>query len=121
MIGLVHLQRPLDALHKAEEKRKEQDKNCNPKCIPLDSLPSVIPPLRHGVRFSGVEDLFQHDETVSPVIELLNLPVVRSESTASSHLWIETVRGNDLGKPFLRLSVGLGEQQCKSVPIFLYD
>lgn len=78
MKRLVDLQCSFNALHHAKEDGQEQDNNSDPKGIPLDTIPSIPPPLRYCCRSRLVESLLQDNQAVVPEVEFLNLSMVES-------------------------------------------
>lgn len=79
MISTVHLHRALDRLYDTEEYRQHENRNGDPKGVPLRTLPPVVPPLRERAGFSLVENLLEDHEAFSPEVEILNLAIVCAE------------------------------------------
>lgn len=78
MKRLVDLQCPFNVLHHAKEDGQEKNNNSDPEGIPLDTIPSIPPPLRYCSRPRLVESLLQDNQAVVPEVEFLNLSMVES-------------------------------------------
>lgn len=89
MESFINLQSSFNTLHQANNKCQCQGSRSNQEWVSLHAFASVIPPLtpRSGFRF--VKDLLQDNETVAPVLELIDLPVLSSQLTASASIDIK--------------------------------
>ena len=63
-----------DRLDQAKENSQEQDQGRDPKRVPLNLFPIVIPRQRQRMRLGFIKRLFQYHEAVPPVCEVFNLP-----------------------------------------------
>jgi hypothetical protein len=64
MVGFVHLQSPFKALNNTEENCKTQDQDSDPKRIPLDLVPAIVPELRYGGGPRLIELFLQSQEFI---------------------------------------------------------
>lgn len=105
--GSVHLHDACNALYEPKDQGQSEDQYCYPECIPLDSIPTVIPPLRKRSRCCLIEELLQHDQAVMPVEKFLNLAVVGLQMSARHQLGVK-VRA--FATPVTYFCICLGEK-----------
>jgi hypothetical protein len=76
MIHLVHLQSPLQDLHQTKESREQKNQYRHPERAPLRAIASIVPPLMERARARLIKNLFQDDQSVTPILEMLELSIV---------------------------------------------
>jgi hypothetical protein len=67
------LDNPRGSLDETKDHSEYQNKCGNPKSIPLDPLSVIVPPLRDGSRLRIIESLFENDQAISPILEVVDL------------------------------------------------
>jgi len=113
MEGSVHLQRAFDALHESEENGQGQNQNRYPKCVPLHSIPPVVPPLRYRARPRLVVHLLQYHQSIVPVAEALHLSLVGDEVATLNHFGVQPVPSDLDAVQLPELFVVLWEEQSE--------
>lgn len=122
VICLIYLKRPLDRLDQPEKDSQHKDQNSDPERVPVAAIPSIIPQLLYCRRPNLIIRLLQHDQSVVPEFEVLDLTVISVKPSAPKN---SVIRYHFLGhadflKPFLRFSVGLREEKRKGAEGFAH-
>lgn len=112
--GFVHLEATFNRLHKAKKYRKNKNKNCHPKCIPLNAVPPISPPLIDSLGLCVIITLFQYHQSVSPVKEIINITVCLTQAPTPQKPWVDCTRLilSDC------LSMTLGEEELNRLQSF---
>lgn len=82
MIGFVYLQGAFYTLHEPQRGCDEQNQHSHPERVPPLTIPSIMPPLEQRPWCSIIVRLFQYDEAVFPVREMLQLSGFRFQVAA---------------------------------------
>lgn len=89
MDRVISLNSTLDSLSKPKKDRQKQNNSCNPKCIPLHLFPPVTPPLSNIAWLSLVKCLLQDDESIVPVVKLVDISIFNLQLPAFPGLCID--------------------------------
>jgi hypothetical protein len=82
MICLVDLQGTFNTLYETKEDSQEQNAHCNPESVPHMAISPVVPPLRQSGWSRFIEGLLQDNESIVPVLECLDLSVLKAQFLA---------------------------------------
>ena len=112
--GFVHLEATFNRLHKTKKNSKNKNKNRYPKCIPLNAVPPVSPPLIHSLGLCVIITLFQYHQSVSPVKKSLDLTVCLTQAPTPQKSQVDRA-----GLIFFDcLSLTLGKEELNSLQSF---
>ena len=67
MIRRIHLHDTGDRLNETKDDGQDENKDSDPERVPLDLLPSIVPPLREAFRLRVIERSFDDRQSFVPV------------------------------------------------------
>ena len=88
----IHLHRSFNRLDETEKYGQHKYDDGDPKGIPLWPSAAIVPPLRQRSRFGFVENLLQDGQTLTPEMELVDLPALNTEEWTLDRATVQAVQ-----------------------------
>lgn len=108
-----NLHSPFNTLNKPKQQSQEQNHDRNPKCIPLETVSTVIPPLTQCFWRRFIKYLLEFNDSVMPEVEVSHMSVNSTKVSTLGSTFVETFSRGNLAVPFSRFGVGLWEQESE--------
>ena len=80
MIRRIHLHDTGNRLNQTKDDGQDENKDSDPERVPLDLLPSIVPPLGETFRLRVIESPLYNRQSLVPVREIRLDPSVGAES-----------------------------------------